>query len=353
MLVTSAATLIESVPFILAGMALQRLPFRWNARIVPYLGCGCGDGPSARSIPAAIATWLVFGPIVATLRVCAAIVVERICGRRSTCGHDRSSMLAQLRMLAPVAVLGATFALFGTGLFASHKQSAMTLASGAVLGFALAPCGLGAVGFAAAMRGVAPAAAVGFLCVSGIFDLRTWLRVKHGSIQHDALAYLLTGAACAIVAARGGGALVNPKFAFVLWPCAVTCLAIGYRHRVEANATARIAPLMMLAGTLLAAPPPEYHATETTLADAFAGERVDFTGVLTRTGNAATLVRYAITCCRADAAPIVVRLERFPPRALHGWLHACGTFVPVANELQLRVNSIVEIPAPTDPFIYR
>jgi hypothetical protein len=352
-LVTSAATLIESVPFILAGTALQWLPFRWNARIVPYLGCGCGAGPSARSIPAAIATWLVFGPIVATLRVCAAVGVDCIRLKRAHCVHEESSALAQLALLAPIAMLGATLALLCGAFFAPHKSPELSLAAGAVLGFALAPCGLGAVGFAAAMRGVAPAAAAGFLCVAGIFDLRSWLRTKHTAMQHDALAYALTAMVCAIVAARGGGALVHPKVALALWPCAAACAYFTYRHRGESNANARIAPIIMLAGTILAAPPPDYHATETTLADAFAGEHIDFTGTLTRTGNAATLVRYAITCCRADAAPVVVRLERNPPPSLRGWVQAHGMFVATADGLRLRADMLQEIPAPADPFVYR
>lgn len=345
--------LIESVPFILAGTALQQLPFRWNARIVPYLGCGCGAGPSARSIPAAIATCLVFGPIVAALRVCAALAVDCISTRLRQCRHDESGVLAQLSLIAPVAVLGAVVSLFGTALLASRSAPAVTMANGAILGFALAPCGLGAIGFAAAMRSVAPAAAAGFLCVAGIFDLRTWLRAKHSVAKHDALAYAVAGVACAIVAARSGGDLVNPKLALVLWPCAAACIALAYRYRTEAHAKARIAPIIMLVGTVLAAPPPEYHATETTLADAFAGERIDFTGALTRTGNAATLVRYAITCCRADAAPIVIRLERRPQLSLHGWVRARGTLVETTDGLRLRTDALQQIAPPNDPFVYR
>jgi hypothetical protein len=352
MLVTSAATLIESVPFILAGAALLSLPFRWNARLVPYLGCGCGSGPSARSIPAAAATWLVFGPIVAALRVFAAIVVERATRKNRGCVHA-SNALAQLGLIAPVAVLGAAVSLFANAVFSAHITPALTFASGAAMAFGLAPCGLGAVGFAAAMRGAMPAAAAGFLCVAGIVDLRTWLRAKHAAIDHDALAYAIAGIACAIVACRGGGGLVHPKLAIALWPCAIACIVLAYRHRFEASAKARIAPIIMLVGGVLAAPPPEYHATETTLADSFAGERIDFTGMLTRTGSAATLVRYAITCCRADAAPVVIRLERNPRTTLHGWIRARGTLVPVGNELQLQTDTLRQIPAPADPFVYR
>jgi hypothetical protein len=61
LIVTSAATLFESTPFILAAVALTQTLPRWNARIDAYLGCGCGVGPSARSLPAAAATCLVSG----------------------------------------------------------------------------------------------------------------------------------------------------------------------------------------------------------------------------------------------------------------------------------------------------
>jgi uncharacterized membrane protein YcgQ (UPF0703/DUF1980 family) len=98
---------------------------------------------------------------------------------------------------------------------------------------------------------------------------------------------------------------------------------------------------------------PEYHATETTLSDAFAGERVDFTGVLTRTGDAATLVRYAITCCRADAAPVVIRLLDAPPAAAHGWMHARGVLVAREDDLRLRADALTPIAPPADPFVYR
>jgi hypothetical protein len=352
-LVTSAATLIESVPFILAGAALQMLRFRWNARLMPYLGCGCGAGPSARSIPAAAATWLVFGSLVAALRVCAAVAVDRITSKRVSCTHGETGLLPQLTLIAPIAMLGGAFSIFAPSLFSPQAKPAMMFATGAAMGFALAPCGLGAVGLAAAMRGAMPAAAFGFLCVAGIADLRTWLRARHVAIQHDALAYALAAIACAIVASRNGGGLVHPKLAVVLWPCAIACAVLAYRYRFEACASARIAPIVMLAGAVLAAPPPDYHATETTLADAFAGERIDFTGVLTRTGGAATLVRYAITCCRADAAPIVVRLERNPAQTLHGWMHAYGTLVTSGDGLRLHVDTMRPIPEPADPFVYR
>jgi len=226
-------------------------------------------------------------------------------------------------------------------------------AGGAAGAFLMAPCALGGVGFAAALRTVMPTAAAGFLCIAGIVDVRAWIRRTAPAHAHDAFAYVLFALACAIVAVHRGGGLLNPKLALALWPCAVGGAYAAYRFRGEQSARLRIAPAIMLAGAFLAAPLPAYHATETTLADAFAGERVDFTGVLTRTGNAATLVRYAITCCRADAAPIVVRLLDSPPRSAHGWMHARGMLVSRGSELRLRAASLTPIAAPADPFVYR
>lgn len=353
LLVTSAATLFESAPFILAAMLLVRVPLRWNARIDAYLGCGCGVGPSARSLPAAAATWLVFGPLVAGARLAAAIFVHRLQRRRRACDHGQASLLSELQRIAPVAAFGAAAAFFLPAIASFHGPPPLAFLFGAAAAFVMAPCALGGVGFAASLRGALPAAAAGFLCVAGIVDLRAWFERGDTAHAHDGFAYAVLALACAIVAAHGGGGLLHPKLAQALWPCAAAALYLAYRFRGAHCANVRAAPAIMLAGALLAAPPPAYHATETTLADAFAGERVDFTGVLTRTGDAATLVRYAITCCRADAAPIVIRLAGAPVRGLHGWMHARGTLVARGNGLRLHVERITPVDPPADPFVYR
>ena len=344
---------MESVPFILAGAALQHLPLRMNARALPYLGCGCGPGPAARSIPATAAAWLLFGPLVAVARFGAALLIDRAQRTASPCEHERDSTLAQLFAIAPLAGIGAACALFLPTILGTHASAGAAFAGGAIFAFAMAPCGIGAAGLASAIRGVMPAAAFGFLCVAGICDVRTWLRTKraHAHAQHDALAYALAAVACALVAARGGGGLLHPKLALLLWPCAGGCMLFALRYRQSACGNLRIAPAIMLAGAVLAAPPPEYHATETTIADAFAGERVDFTGRVTHTGDATTLVRYAITCCRADAAPVVIRLER--NERMNGWAHARGVLVEAPGGLRLRTQSLVAVAAPADPFVYR
>lgn len=353
LLVTSAATLFESAPFILAALVLTQTPVRWSARIDGYLGCGCGAGPSARSLPAAAATCLVFGPLVAGARLAAAIAVERLLSRKRACDHHRGSLLCELQYMLAPAVCGAGAVLFLPAILQAHAPRFASLAFGALAAFAIAPCALGAVGLAASLRSVAPAAAAGFLCTAGILDLRTWARRERPRGEHDTLAYAMTALACALVAARGGGGLLNPRFTIALWCCAFAAAYCAYRFRARRRAPLRIAPAIMLAGALLAAPMPQYHATETSLGDAFAGERVDFTGVLTRTGDAATLVRYAVTCCRADAAPIVVRLLQTPAPPIHGWMRASGVLVSHGNGLRLHVERLTAISPPADPFVYR
>jgi uncharacterized membrane protein YcgQ (UPF0703/DUF1980 family) len=109
----------------------------------------------------------------------------------------------------------------------------------------------------------------------------------------------------------------------------------------------------MLAGALIGAPPPVYHATETTLTELFPGEHLDFTGVMTCANGACALVRYAVTCCRADAAPVVVRLSapaRYPPGA---WLRADGRVEEGPGGLRLAAQRVERIAPPLDPFIYR
>lgn len=347
--VNAAAILLESAPFVLAGAICLRLPFLRLDRFTAYLGCGCEPGPSARSLPAAVAAWLAFGPFVALARLGAAILVDRLRPHRA-CTPAADSALSRLAAVVPCAFGGAAIGPLLPSVLGAHAPPAILFAFGALAGAAAAPCALGAVALAAVMRGCAPAAAAGFLCVAGIADARAWTRVRANASAHDMLAYALAASACALAAARGG--FVSPKIAIALWPCAAQFGWLAYRYRFSSRAFLRIAPMVMLAGCVLSAPPPRYAATETTLSDAFPGERLDFTGQVTRTGNVVTLVRYAITCCRADAAPIAVRLNS-PPTQLSGWVRARGTVVQRAEGLQLRAESLQAIAAPADPFVYR
>lgn len=347
---TAASTLLESLPFAVAALLLARLA-RGREALVPYLGCGCGAGPSARSLPAACATWLLFGPLVAAARLTAAWLIDRA-RPHSACAHQGTA-LQQLRALLLPAAGGALALQIGVALLGTVRSGPGTFAAAALLAFFASPCGLGSVALAGTLRIVAPAAAGGFLCIAGLVDLRTWLPARHEEdAGHDALAYALTAIACGIAAARGGHGLVHPLIAAALVPCAAICAWLAVRHRRAASARLRIAPVLMLAGSVLSAPVPVYHATQTTLAGAFPSERIDFTGRLTRTGAAVTLVRYAITCCRADAAPIVIRLTG-APRAARGWMRASGPLIERGSMLELRAQRLVAVPPPADPYVYR
>ncbi len=68
-----------------------------------YLGCGCGTGPSARSLPATAAAWLVFGPLVAVARFLAAVVVARWTVAQNR--HDPPELLDELGALVPAALV--------------------------------------------------------------------------------------------------------------------------------------------------------------------------------------------------------------------------------------------------------
>jgi hypothetical protein len=355
-LAATASSLFEATPFLFAGIAVSHL-LRGRCHAVEYLGCGCGGGPSARSLPAAAAAWLVFGPAVAVGRPLAASLVAWLLRRRiarSDGAPDASpDPLRELAAVVPAAALaGTALQLFGT-LDPARLSPIGNAFLGAGLGFVAAPCGLGAIALAGALRVHAPMAAAAFLCVAGVVDLRALSRrSSHAAPEHDAFAYTLLAAALGIVAWRRGDALVHPALALALGCCASAALICAVVYRQRRSSAVRIAPGLMLIGALAGAPMPQYRATETTLTDLFAGERLTFTGALARQGGAAALVRYAITCCRADAAPIAIRLNRPPPYATGTWLRVDGRIVSIEGDLRLVPQSIERIAAPADPFIY-
>jgi hypothetical protein len=355
-LAASASALFEATPWALAGVVAAHL-LRRHPHAFAYLGCGCGRGPSARSLPAAAATWLLFGPIVALLRLFAASAVAYALERNHRCtAHTQTPthLLAELATLFPAALLaGASIQLFAGIDPARMGPLAQTIA-GALLGFSAAPCGLGAVTLAGALHARAPLASAAFLCVAGILDLRA-LRIarSRNAPERDGFAYALLAAALGIVALRRGDALVHPAIAPALGFCAIVALAAAFRYRRCLTPAARLAPGLMLIGALAGAPPPQYSATETTLTALFPGERLAFTGALSRGGGNDALVRYAITCCRADAAPVAVRLEGALPYAAGTWLRVEGAIARVNGELRLHPQRVEEIAPPSDPFIYR
>ncbi len=276
-------------------------------------------------------------------------------GARCDANEDRSGeLLGELHALLIPALLAGLAVTFAARVDPAQLLPAGQIAAGMVLAFVAAPCALGAVALAGALHVRAPLAATAFLCVAGIADLRALRRQRsHDAPRHDTLAYLLLSIALGLVAWRHGDGLVHPAIALALGGCAIAALHCAFVYRQDSNAGARIAPAIMLLGALVTAPAPEYRATETTLAQLFPGERISFTGVLARRDDHAAIVRYAITCCRADAAPVALRLERVPPYPAGAWLHTDGRIERSKNELVLAAQRIERIAPPADPFIYR
>ncbi len=272
-LAASASALFEATPFLVAGIFLSAA-FR-GGRLVECLGCGCGHGPSARSLPAAAATWLVFGPFVAFARYAAALAVERAlhrsAARDATFPAIRLNLLQDLSAVLPAALVAGA-AVQAASSFDIGKLSPFADALvGVALGFTAAPCGIGAVAIAGALHVRAPIAATTFLCVAGIVDLRALRPMPAARIEGDALAYALLALALAIVAWRHGDALVHPAFVIPLFCCACIATLGVVASRQQRCSPARLAPALMLAGALLGAPVPEYRATETTLSRSLRG----------------------------------------------------------------------------------
>jgi hypothetical protein len=157
--------------------------------------------------------------------------------------------------------------------------------------------------------------------------------------------------ALAVAGRDRGAGFVHPAIGAALLPCAALATAFAIVRRNDVSASARVAPAILLAGVFAGTPPPQYRPDETMLSGLFAGERLSFTGQL---WHADVLVRYAITCCRADAAPVALRLTRRLANRDATWLHADGTVVSGRNgALLLNATALQTIEAPLDPFVYR
>jgi hypothetical protein len=347
-LAASASALYEAVPFLAVAALVSRVVPPWA---VAFAGCGCTLGPSARSFPAAVALALSIGPGVAFARVAAAVAVAAGVKKlrpADACGHI-AHPAAELASLVPAA-LAAGVLQQAVALDLHGLAPTVLFVAGALAGTLAAPCALGTAALAATLHRTAPAAAAGLLCTAGLLDARVFVRSVHRA-GHDAFAYGMLAAALLAVGIHRGNGLVHPVIGVALLPCAAGCAALAYRYRRQALSAARVAPALMLAGAFASAAAPQYRATETTMSGLFAGERLTFTGALT---NGDVVARYAITCCRADAAPIAVRLSRRLRFGDGTWLRVDGTIVTAGDgALRLEPASARRIDPPADPFVYR
>ena len=100
---------------------------------------------------------------------------SRACSRRESrrfgCAHA-SNWLGEFATLLPSALLAGAATQVAAAIDPAKLSPLLGAAAGALLGFAAAPCGLGAIAVAGALRAQAPIAAAAFLCVAGIIDLR-------------------------------------------------------------------------------------------------------------------------------------------------------------------------------------
>lgn len=402
-LAAAAGTLFEAAPFLLAS---ELAPRRVRA-LLPLAGCGCrGRLPGAVSLAATALCWLAFGPTVALARLAAglALVAFSACARRergSSMG-DRSVEAAsaamgtstpttfeahgdaveELLVLAPAAAIAVTasglLAAAAPGLMAEPLGAPVAFVAGLALG-ASAPCATAGVAIAAALAPHLAPAAAGVLLTSGL--VRTplpSLRGRHTppdtdgrsagtSVAVSVAVRLALAAALATLVQRGAGGFVNPRLlpliaagvVLALWGAGrrVVANARPQRPRIERGGRKRFAaalvPTIMLAALVSGSPIPVGIASATQLADAYPGARLSFVGPVHRSGATSVLERYQITCCRADASPVVVRLTSRLRVTDGTWVAASGVLEPSERGLELRVEHWHSRAAPRDPFLYR
>jgi hypothetical protein len=356
-LAAAAGTLFEAAPFVLA-VALCRGPL--VRRAAALFGCGCGSaaGPAALSLPAAGLCWVAFGPIVALARFGAAALLAA----RSTpgCGpHDDFDPLDQLNAIALPAfglALATTVLPMLHPVVAVARVPAMYVAvlegaAGLVAG-AFAPCCTAAVALAAMLRVTAPFAAAGLLVTAGLVPARR--RAPERVAAYDGrFGIALLGVACAALAMHGGSGFVHPRLVPLLWS-ALPAAVIAVRARTATAARlGALVPAAMVAALVLGSPPPAAPLGSETLDDLYSGEAIAFTGVAQTIDGRTTLVRYAITCCRADASAIVLPTNLHLRLPRDAWLALRGTIARDESGFYARASTWRRVAAPADPYLYR
>lgn len=354
--------MFEAAPLLLIAEGIGAMTRR--PRLMPWLagliGCGCGALPRALSVPGAILCTLAFGPGAALARWLAGLALALRPGPSGHAAHrsENADALNALGELLPIVLLGAllSHAWSANAAALPRLPDPAQLVAGLALG-ALLPCDLGAVILAATLRGGAPWLAYGVLGGGTLCDA---LRQRHAATAQPrpgsaADARLMRGGlalACLLVAARGGNGLVHPR----LIPALILGAAFAAARAPGASSAPRAAgwaALTMLAAALSTPAPPPVSASAATLDDLFVTRAVTFTGAIDQRERTTLLVRYAITCCRADAAPLALRLDRRLPQANASWATVDGTIERDTRGFFLHVKSYRSIMPPADPFLYR
>ena len=389
-LAAAAGSLFEAAPFVLAASLVPRR----LAAFVPLAGCGCaGRLPGALSLPATALCFIAFGPALALGRFALAAVASLAhrngrseesepadrCARPLASPEDPFGMLLRL---APAAALASLVASSLPGLGTILERSGAGRAGSIALGIAfgtLAPCATVGVAVAAVVARHAPFLAAGIVMSTGLISVpRVRLisasmmrRVSRrglpryadsranactpppvGTFVNGRIPLLGLSVAMAALTRCGPAGLINPRLLPITAIGAVLALVAAARG-VRARPIAFALPLIMGAALVAGSPVPAYTASATDLESAFAGERLTFAGIAHARGGSTVLERFEISCCRADASPVAVRIAG-PLRAPDGtWIEATGELERANDGLVLNAKRWRRIPPPRDPFLYR
>jgi uncharacterized repeat protein (TIGR03943 family) len=84
------------------------------------------------------------------------------------------------------------------------------------------------------------------------------------------------------------------------------------------------------------------------------GVYVAVEGLIHEDGGTFFLVRYLITCCVAHARPLALEIscgsEPNPPQ--NKWVQARGQIIVEGGKLRIKVDRILEVPQPSNPYFY-
>ena len=356
-LASAAGMLFEAAPFVLAAEVLPRR----LAGLVANAGCGCRPNGRAGA-PTLVATalcWFAFGPWIALGRLATRVALLR---RRRA--HHIARVGPRSVASDPFAVLGAlivptflaSLAAQALDAHASALQSAwqpLVAVLGVALG-AIVPCETAGIAIAAALAHPLPAAAGGMLLSVGLVGIRPWFdgAIRSPADRGAAFASLTLGCALAAIAWRGPAGLVNPRL--LPFEAVGAALAVaGSRHRRTAWSGAGWIGAGLSCALAGGFAVPAGIASETTLAAAYPGQHIEFTGAAYRTGTVTTVQRFAITCCRLDAAPVAIRLTRRLDVTDGRWVALTGRVVLRDAALLVDPERLQRVAVPADPFVYR
>ncbi len=362
-LAAAAGTAFEIAPFaLLAETVGQR-----RGRFAAVLGCGCGALSRAASLPAIALCWIAFGPAVALARLGAAIAMPRLQATlRRPVPHapheardgDALASLAAPALAGALTMLAASALADYPAVFNAAGGRFAAFVTGALLG-AAAPCATVAVAIAASSFRTLPAVSAGLLATGGVLSLRgLFTGSGAGTVgepaaqaQTSGFARIALAAALATLALGGPQGFVNPRLVPPAGIGAMLAL-LGMRRRTRARTPWAI-PIVMLIAIAARSPMPQRNVDATVLDEAFAGEALAFTGVAHASHGGTIIQRYAITCCRADAALVAVRTTRRLSVADGSWITVSGLLENAPAGLSLSPARWRRIAPPPDPFVYR